>query len=131
MESVVNWYDKYQRMKFAERTADCWGFVRHVYRDELGIDLPSYLSLYDNSEDPKIGGVIEEQRKSWREVERPELFDIVLMRLSSSGAACHVGIALGNGNMIHMRRKTGVVIQPLNGLEWKRRIYGFIRHASR
>lgn len=111
---------------------DCWGFVRHVYKNELGIDLPSFHDCYNDSNDPEIGETILEKSCDWQEVEprAAKPFDVVILRLSAAGAPCHVGLIVREGVMIHMRRKTGVVIQPLNGLEWKRRIHGLIRYGA-
>lgn len=139
---MTEWHDKYRRLQFKERTEncgedyfDCWRFVQLVYKQELGIDLPSYSAAYDDSEDKKINALIRQEafeKDAWREVPVEEMqeFDVILMQLSAEGAACHVGLAIRQGTMIHLRRRSGVVIQPLRAFEWKNRILGVMRYAK-
>lgn len=136
----MDWYAKYLRLLFKDRVdgcgddyLDCWGFVRLVYKNELGIDLPSYSEGYEDSEDRAIGPLIDEKSSGWIEVSAAEVkpFDVVLMRVSAQGPACHVGLVIRRGVMIHLRRRAGVVVQPMGGLEWKNRVLGVIRYAAK
>ena len=136
---MANWWEKYQRIPFKEKGrdesgADCWGLAYLIYKNEKGIDVPDYLWAYeDTHETEKISAHIKAERSSsrWLEITDPKPFDLVLMQESAAGmVGIHVGLVIRQGFMIHIRRKKGVVIQPLNAFEWKNRIMGFVRYVG-
>lgn len=71
---------------------DCWGLVRAVYRDRLGVDLPILVSD-ERLSDAELRMVARHQK--WRRLDDAETlreFDVVLMRHSSG--LRHVGLAI-------------------------------------
>lgn len=136
---MADWWEKYRRVPFKEHGrdetgADCWGYTRLIYKRELGILLPSYAEAYDNSQDAKIGPLIDQEIETtgeWIEVENPASFDFVLMKLSAAGPSCHVGLVIRPFHMIHLRRRSGVVIQDWRRMECKNLVTGFMRYVPR
>lgn len=114
--------------------ADCWGLAYLAYKQEKGIEVPDYLWAYDDTHDvEKISAHIAAEKASsrWKDVADPEPFDLVLMQESAAGmVGIHVGLVIRPNYMIHIRRKKGVVIQPINSFEWKNRIMGFVRYVG-
>lgn len=63
-------YDNYIGLPYKENGRDdsgidCWGLARKFYKDELAIDLPSYVDLYTGSEDPVLPSTINYYKDSW------------------------------------------------------------------
>ncbi len=80
---------------------DCSGFVLQVYQRSLSIDLPR------NS---------EKQMEFCRKIEKDELSpgDLVFFTVRGGDRVGHVGIYIGNGNMVHSSSSKGVIITPLD-----------------
>lgn len=93
------------------RGADCYGLVHLVYREVLGIDLPTYgeISAHD------VARVTERIREDsagapWLPVTgAPNAFDVVVMR----GKPLHVGVMVDRGHVLHVEAATSSVIVPL------------------
>ena len=111
---------------------DCWGLVVLAFKGCRGIVLPSYDDRYLTDADTEaLAALIEGERQThWQEIargqERP--FDLVLLR--RLGAACHVGIVVQRGSMLHMPTGAGLasVIDRYDGLNYGRRVEGFYRY---
>ena len=109
---------------------DCWGLVYVIYRDLRGIKLPRYTEDYDYTSpenEKERGRLIEKERLSWVEVDRPEPWDVVVLRLKNQ--PMHVGIYIGNGKMIHCMYGVGTTVEVLNSYCWRNRIVGYYRYA--
>lgn len=127
--------DRYVGIPFLDRGrtfagVDCWGLVRLVYRGELGVELPAYESLYrtvDERTGVELLELVERKRGAWQQVEAPETFDLVLLRIA--GVPCHVGVALPGGRMIHCARGADSRIESYRGPKWAPRVEGFYRHV--
>lgn len=130
------WWQKYIGLPFAEKGRcesglDCWGLVKLVYEKELGIELPSYEWCYHDTNDADaIGREIEMQRVAgWREIEKPQEFDLAILRMR--GVPMHVGIVTKAPFMIHSAHGVDVALERLDGLRWKNRVNGYVRHSSK
>lgn len=90
---------------------DCWGLVHAVYREVLGIDLPTYgeISAHD------VARVTERIREDsagapWLPVSgAPQPFDVLVMR----GKPLHVGVMVDRANVLHVEAATASVIVPI------------------
>lgn len=132
----MTWLNRYVGLPFASRgrTAegvDCWGLVRLIYTQVLGIELPSYgeISAHDlvrvsrEISDGKDGEV-------WAEVGKDALkaFDVVVMRYHGTRRIGHVGVAVDASTMIHVEEASAAVVVPLAHFTIRERIACFRRH---
>ncbi len=101
-----------------EGIGSCWGLVRRVYADILGIDLP----LYDTV--PGIEGIAAARaaraaQRGWQEIplgeERP--LDVILLN-----AGTHVGLVVRRPEMLHVERGRTSTIERYDLLRWSGRI---------
>lgn len=130
---AAGWTNDYVGVPFEEKGRtregwDCWGLVRSVYADHLGIELPLYLSAYETTEDsPAIAGQVDDARPMWREVEDPRTGDVVLC--SVLGYETHVGILVEPGVMLHSMDGRDTCLERIAMPAWSRRIRGIFRHV--
>ena len=88
-------------------TFDCSGFTYYVYK-QFGIDLGTTGSVA--------------QRKVGRKVSKSELKPGDIVCFTSPSASGHVGIYIGNGNMVHASgKKSGVKISNINSGSYPKR----------
>jgi cell wall-associated NlpC family hydrolase len=109
---------------------DCWGLVRLVYDEELGIELPTYDGIFAGKEDAHAAGeVMATESRKWQQVQRWQPFDVLLLRLGA-GIPTHVAVYLGNGLMLHALDGADSTIERTDSLKWRKRIQGAYRHAG-
>jgi len=111
---------------------DCWGLVRLIYAEELGISLPSYLEAYATVEECReIDAAIRDGAagSSWVRVATAEAYDVAVMRIGRH--VMHVGVMIDGRRMINMVDRLGSRIEAIDGALWARRVVGIHRHASR
>jgi cell wall-associated NlpC family hydrolase len=107
---------------------DCWGLLRLIYKEQLGITLPSYSEEYSTAEDrDEVSRIIKRESAPWVEVSEPRPGDAILVRLM--GEPWHVGVMTARNEMIHITRGTAACLDRLNGARWNRRIAGFFRYC--
>lgn len=129
------WWNKYIGKSFEVKgrgpdTFDCWGFLKYVYAHHhpQKIILPGYEECYEDVEDKeKLSNVIFEQRQArWVEVEKPQPFDAILLRLR--GVPMHVGVVTKPGHMIHCAYNIGVAHEKYTSMRWRNKILGFFHY---
>lgn len=111
---------------------DCWGLVFLFYRDELGIDLPSWSAAYEDANRLPIERITERGDcfAAWQLVEgRPDpgacgLFEV--------GGLFHVGICADRfgRQMLHIMRNRNITIEHINSAAWKSRFRGWYTYAE-
>ena len=112
-----------------EQGLDCWGLLREFYREFMGIELPSYDDTYTDAFDRvSTSYAIDAHNNQWYRVTEPAFGDAVLCKLS--GHACHVGVYLGNHQMLHTQMGHDSALDRIDGIKWKNRLAGFYRHAA-
>ena len=128
----MGWWNKYVGIPFAEkgRTAqgvDCWGLVRLVYEQELGIVLPSYIEAYSSTQDKEVLAevIAKESASRWVEKTDPQPFDVLVLRVE--GLPYHVGLYTHGGKFIHCERGFNTVHMKLDSFHWKNRLTGVFR----
>ncbi len=94
-----------------EKGFDCSGFVRAVYRDALGIDLP-----HSSAEMWKIGIPIEKDELCFG--------DILFFKTTKRKLPSHSAIYLGDGRFAHANIKHGVCITSMEKTYYKKRYMG-------
>lgn len=128
------WWNQYVGTQFQDGgrgngAVDCWGLVQRVYKEQLGIDLPSYSEHYENTmQAVKIGALVSEVKMLWDSPDKPAPFDVIILRIRN--APMHVGVVTKAGFMLHCEQDIGAVIEDYRSQKWKNRIVGFARYAA-
>lgn len=105
---------------------DCWQLVKHFYAAVLGKTIPDYMAFYESSKDmEEASKCIEQAIPSWLRVEAPQLGDVLVFRILQK--PWHTGIYIGDGKMLHTDEGHGSVIEPIDSMRWKNRLYGAYR----
>ena len=110
---------------------DCWGLVRLVLAEQFGIALPSYAHEYQRTtQAEKIGALIGREACKWRPVTAgsEECGDAIVLRVR--GMPMHVGLVVGDQQMLHIEQGINSVIERYNGPRWADRVAGFYRYRS-
>jgi cell wall-associated NlpC family hydrolase len=128
------WPNKFKHTRFKERGrdydgVDCYGVVYLIYRDLLGIALPSFADQYRSTEDAEdIAALIAGERQRWVEVDQPQEFDLVLIRLK--GMEMHVGVYHRDGWFVHCLTGAMVATERITSPVWRHRITGYFRYVG-
>jgi cell wall-associated NlpC family hydrolase len=130
------WTDQYIGIPFAfdgrdRAGCDCWGLVRLVYAEDLGIDLPEVkgrLTDHSTASLLRVARTIDQGLTDWVPVETPRPYDLVIFRKGRVNT--HVGLVCGPGQMLHICEGIDAVVEPYAGLAWKNKIHGFYRYAK-
>jgi hypothetical protein len=124
-------YDKYIGLPYlangrTEAGVDCWGLVRLFYKNELNIDLPSYVDDYNGPYDPAIISLMDQYKEvEWKKQAVPEAGDVCVFNIY--GEPCHVGVYVGNNKFIHSRENKDVVIESITSPKWANRLEGYYK----
>ena len=116
-EKILKEVNKYLGVRYlrggsSKRGVDCSGFVRLIYRNIFGIDLP-YIAAYQSTL-PIFGRISVSDLKTGDLI----FFSPTVRKKRIS----HVGIYLSDGDFAHSIRKKGVSISNLENRHWKSRI---------
>ena len=108
---------------------DCWGLVKLIYENELGIELPDFnISALDTP--AVIEAMDSGKRKQWRDTSlEPEKYDVVALHIGQKhfNMVNHVGIYMGNGMFIHTLQRTASMMNRMGDAQWKSRVLGVYR----
>lgn len=108
---------------------DCWGLVRLAVGEQFNISLPAFLGEYKTSIDTaSIAALVEREALLWMPVRPSEerLGDVIVLRLK--GQPVHVGLVLGDMQMLHVEQGVDSAIEKYSSPRWKDRIYRFYRY---
>ena len=108
---------------------DCWGLVRLVYKNEYGIELPSFKNEYIISDRQRVNELFNQYRESWTVEENPKEGDVVLLRLL--GEEAHVGVLVNDKQFLHVNHKTPAAVENLSSIKWRDRVVGFNSYSSK
>ena len=99
---------------------DCYGLVRLVYWESLGVALPEYGSRYDaDSAAAQLAETIEGAAKEpeWETIPLAALREFDVLRFRTFRLTLdHVGLFVGKGTALHTTEKTGSIAEPLDRL---------------
>lgn len=128
----MHWSASYVGIPFRDRGrdgggADCWGLLRLVYADRLGIALPSYADDYAcATEAAEVAALIAGERLvGWRQVAVAGEYDALLFRLGREET--HVGVVIDHRLMLHMARETVSRVENWAVSPWRHRFVGAFR----
>ena len=133
---VPIWAGHYIGLPFAEHGRDrsgldCWGLVRLVMTEQFGLALPSFVRDYDRTTQvARISALIEREAAGWRGLRAGEeaLGDVIVLRLR--GQPMHVGLVLGDSQMLHVECGVDSAIESYAGARWQMRVHGFYRYKN-
>lgn len=110
-----------------ENGCDCWGLVRLIYKNELGIDLPDYLDAYEDTLDKHgVSKTLEEERDEyWAHPDKPEMFDVIILNMR--GLPMHMGVVTKPNHMIHCVKGMNTVHEHFGTARWKHKVMGYGR----
>jgi len=112
---------RYKRGGNSTKGFDCSGFVKQIYSEVFGIDLPHQSSEQNRSS--ILTPVSSDELKTG---------DLVFFSAGRNKKGInHVGIYLSDGRFIHSARTKGVAISSLDDPHWKTRIVSSRRLADR
>ena len=110
---------------------DCYGLVRLVYRNELGLELPGIeddygCALCRND----VGHAVEKYRENdWcRDVTDlpPKPFDVLVF--TRGGVDFHVGLWMEKGTMLHIIDGRNCCLEKFDSHAWSRMLTRRLRH---
>ena len=128
---MYKWVKKYIGIPFVSngRTmngCDCYGLVRLVLHNEYGIDLPELSDNYTNAQNIKDTSKLFAENIPVLAAEKlSEAREKAVVIITERGVASHVGIAAGNGCILHTCAKTGSVCQRETHPSLRGRIEGY------
>jgi cell wall-associated NlpC family hydrolase len=91
---------------------DCYALLLAAAKDLYGIEYPSILDYVQNPTKAITDTLVSDWR--WQKVDSPQESCIVL--LGTNGYARHVGLYLGEDQVLHAHRKVGSCIQDTRAL---------------
>ena len=104
---------KYVGISFEDRGesfdgSDCYGILRLIYKEELGIEIPVFGQSCNNTKAIFLD-YIKQISRHWVSVKDYELFDVVAMAHDPNHPRViqHFGLYLGNGKMLHTLENIG------------------------
>ena len=128
---MYKWVGKYIGIPFVSngRTmtgCDCYGLVRLVLRNEYGIELPELSNNYNDAQNLKeTARLFEDYRPVILAEKLLKPQEKALVVITEHGVAAHVGIAAGNGYVLHTGVKTGSICQKESHPGIRSRIEGY------
>ncbi|HYD17059.1 MAG TPA: NlpC/P60 family protein [Patescibacteria group bacterium] len=131
---VPIWAGRYIGLPFAEHGrdrsgVDCWGLVRLALFEQYNITLPSFDTDYQRTNDAlRISALVERESLQWRAMPSgaERCGDVIVLRMR--GLPLHVGLVLGDRQMLHVEQGIDSAIEKYTGQKWRDRIYGFYRY---
>ncbi|MDY0220242.1 MAG: C40 family peptidase [Desulfobacterium sp.] len=109
----------YRRAGTSRRGMDCSSFVRIVYNEFFGIDLPHTAGAQFNSSGLK---------KINSHGIQPG--DLIFFANNKQKRIDHVGMYVSDGRFIHATSSVGITMSSLDNHYWKKRLVGSKRHTA-
>lgn len=128
------WSDKYIGIPYKENGRDfdgidCWGLARLVYKEELGIELPSFAEEYDVGDTREyLQELIAQHKEGWEPVDTPSKGTMVLFKIL--GNESHVGVAVSETHFVHARDGYDSSLESFSSAGWKSRIVGYYKYSE-
>lgn len=132
-----SWVREYVGLEFADRGrdrtggVDCWGLLRLVYLERLGVVLPSYVDAYVGIDDAAgVSSVAAMELSHWTPLpDGPErVGDVGLFRID--GRRWHVGVAVSRTKMLHAIEGAQTCVETLPSPLWTPRLSSWYRYAG-
>lgn len=139
------WTDDYLAIPFAfdgrdRDGCDCWGLLRLIYQEQLGIELPAYSDVPAAESHLVLQEMVRQSgARPWFEVPLSDLreFDVVRMighyrdaQGTMRRGPIHVACAVDADTIIHIEPGRGVLAQSIRDQLIARRIVAVHRHEA-
>lgn len=134
----MTWAQKYIGLPFAEggrgpQAFDCWGLVRHVLKQECGLEIEPFANIATND-----GAAVEAQitaeigRIDWQEVTEPQAFDVAVLWVNRpfSRTLSHIGLVERPGRLLHVEKDKRTVCVSFRKLGPAFKLERFYRHKE-
>ena len=127
---MTHWATGYVGTPWDAAENHCWGFVRRVWRDQFGWDVPAVT--VDAASPVAVRRALAEGQGGWVEVQDPYEGDGIMMAMGQR--ACHVGVWVTptpDHGVLHAVSGPGVIFTPpgrLAGMGY--RISGIYRRRA-
>lgn len=128
----MTWWSEYIGIPFlsggrGSSAYDCWGLVRAVYADRLGLELPSYGEI--SADDlVRVARAMDRAKDDGWVPCGPQPFAVVLMRHPRGGRRIvHVGVMVDDKRVMHVEEATSTVVVPVDHMSVSGRIVGYRR----
>lgn len=110
-----------------EAGADCWGLFWLVYKNTLGIELPSYSEDYTTALDRIIiRRLVDGKPDYWVRVENPAPGDGAVLHIANRA---HIGVVVGRDSILHIEKGAGAVIENYRSFRLAKMLEGFYRYT--
>lgn len=120
----MNWAVKYVGLPYllggrTEVGLDCWGLVRLVYQNQLGVTLPDFPGIAEENVLSISREVAKQSESMWRQIKHPE--DLCAVAMGQGEALHHVGVwASGDGGrIIHAWKDLHVIADTMRTVKLK------------
>ncbi|PWE32785.1 hypothetical protein DDZ14_08545 [Maritimibacter sp. 55A14] len=145
----MSWWGKYVGLPFTQ--ANCWGLVRVIFGDELGVRLPEFgdasarymaacarlrLRQGSSAELRAAQAAVAQEiaagqgAECWTDVAAPRAFDVALMTAGADNRVRHVGVMIDEARLIHSEAGAGACLVGLTDPVIRHRLRGFRRHEA-
>lgn len=109
------------------QSVDCYGLVYLIYKNELGIDLPSFAE--DGIDANRTQELIAQYKEGWEPTETIHAGDVVIFRIM--GIESHIGLAIDSERFIHARIGYNSAIERFDSSKWKTRFVGSYKYSPK
>jgi len=124
---------KYKNLGRDLSGVDCYGLLYLIYKQELNIELPDFVSLQYQKEwyKQEQNVILDNIWSQWEQVSFPfKKFDALLFKFNSKLIVNHCGIYVGDGKFIHIYENTTSCINRLEG-PWQTAFYKGYRYIGK
>ena len=128
------WMNKYIGIPYRDKGRDtsgidCYGLARLVYKEELGIDLPSFDDEYLAHDQNSQSELTARYKEQWQPVDSAQEGDLVVFKIA--GFESHIGIAINDKQFLHARSGQDAAVESFDSYNWKNRVSGFFRYTEK
>ena len=109
---------------------DCWGLAVLFYKNEFGIELPTFDNVYYNGSHEELHEGFSKARPEelFHRVEEGQLGDVIVFYLR--GYPIHVGLWINDSQFLHCRQGSKSCLSRFSQYNWKEKIEGIYRHNA-
>jgi cell wall-associated NlpC family hydrolase len=102
---------------------DCYGLIKHLYQNQLNVDIPDYRSPEDRR---LVSAIFRSELRLWAPCEK-QFGAVALLRVPGM---FHCGFMLNNNDFIHTwEHSGGVCIEQLS--DWSARLVGVYKYVGK